>query len=214
MKSSKQPISSDEQKFWEENFRFAATSHWSWQYSARELQYALAILHKEIRKSWREFKKGKMPHPFMPASVGMMLCGLMLEDLFKAVLVSRKGAFNSKGDFLHKTHNLLGLADNVGLKLSVEEGWLLEKLTSYIEWKGKYPIPLVSEGLMPRLLATGDIRLVHSIKIEKEGDIDAAKKLAKRIEKLLPHRIRVPRAVQKVRAGRKTKISGAQRGTV
>jgi hypothetical protein len=132
----------------------------------------------------------------------MMLCGQMLEALFKAVLVSQRGAFNNKGKFAHKGHDLIVLADQVGLRLSDDEAWLLEKLTHYVEWAGRYPIPLSIEGLLPRALSTGGSGSIGSIRMEKRGDIEAAKQLAKRLRRMLPHQIRLPRSTQDAARGR------------
>src|SRR5262249_51301661 len=149
------PIERGHEEFWKEHLRSAASSHLHWQISALQLQSAINILSGEIKKYVRQLRKGKPQPSPQPTGVCAMLCGLMLENLFKAVLVSRTGAFNTKGEFVHKTHDLVVLANLVGLKLSEDESWLLERLTSFVEWSGRYPVPLSVEPLLPRTLPSG-----------------------------------------------------------
>jgi hypothetical protein len=158
MSTPRRPIVPGHEKLTEQHFREAAESHWAWQLSAGEIRNAVEILHKEIKKNWRGFLKGK-PAFLSPGSVCMMLCGQMLEALFKAILVSQEGAFNSKGKFAHKGHNLLWLADQVGLKVSENEAWLLERLTHFVKWAGRYPIALVMRACLERILVAGLVDL-------------------------------------------------------
>lgn len=62
-----------------------------------------------------------------------MLCGLSLELLYKAIIVS-KGASAPKG------HNLFQLAQRAGIVVSKEDRGLLE-IPEYIVWSGRYPVP-------------------------------------------------------------------------
>ncbi len=63
-----------------------------------------------------------------------MLCGLSLELLYKAIIVST-------GDSAPKGHNLSQLAQRAGIVVSKEDRGLLEILTEYIVWAGRYPVP-------------------------------------------------------------------------
>lgn len=64
-------------------------------------------------------------------------------------------------------------------------------LTHYVEWAGKYPIPFIGDRLLPRTLPTGDSESIRTIEMEKGGDIEATKQLAKRLRRMLPERIRI-----------------------
>jgi hypothetical protein len=180
--------------FWEEQFRQTAGSHLAWQHSAATLRRAVNILDRAVKRDLGASKRGKAFSLFTPSSVCMMLSGLMLEDLFKAVLVSRNGAFDAQGNFAHKTHDLLTLAELVGFKFSKEEAWLMERLTQFVQWLGKYPIPLSRHNLLaPPHLDGGPGRATYMI-MGSGGDIEIAKQLARRIERMLPKRIRRRRA--------------------
>jgi hypothetical protein len=188
------------EKFFEEQFRWAAGEHLAWQISSVDLLRAVNILNEEIKKDWRRFKRGSAVPWTAPFKVCMMLCGLMLEDLLKALLVSRTAALDSKGQFAHKTHDLLKLAKLVGLKLSQDESILLEKLTRFVEWAGRYPIPLRFQP--PQTRNTGT-----SIRMGKGGgDIEAAKRMAKRLARMLPAQMQALRpATRRTRRGRNQK---------
>lgn len=76
-------------------------------------------------------------------SVFCMTCGLSLELLYKAILVENK-SFNPKQD-VH--HGLANLARKAGLKLAADDEALLEILSEYISWDGKYPVPKKREAM-------------------------------------------------------------------
>ncbi|MEQ4191162.1 hypothetical protein ABNM11_21120 [Pseudomonas syringae] len=63
-----------------------------------------------------------------------MLCGLSLEVLMKAVLVSR-------GDSAPEIHDLNDLASLVGTKRNVNETRILRFYQESVIWAGRYPIP-------------------------------------------------------------------------
>ena len=63
-----------------------------------------------------------------------LLCGLALEVLLKAVLVSR-------GQTPSPTHNCVKLSEDAGIAISPSQVELLEFYSSTIWWAAKYPIP-------------------------------------------------------------------------
>ncbi|OOS00705.1 hypothetical protein B0186_05875 [Canicola haemoglobinophilus] len=78
-------------------------------------------------------------HPFC-WNVYKMLMGMAFELLIKAVLTQRNIDFKY-------THNLRELALEAQIKLSEEEFNLLDILSGYILWAGKYPVPKDDEIL-------------------------------------------------------------------
>src|SRR5205085_1848679 len=84
------------------------------------------------------------------SGVAYMLAGFAVEVLMKARLVHRGNALDSKGVFRLRTHDLLQLAADTSFKVSDDEARLLERLTEYAVWAGRYPIPLTSEAMRPR----------------------------------------------------------------
>lgn len=67
--------------------------------------------------------------------VYQMLCGLALELVMKAVLTQKKIP-------LKKTHDLNSLANDLGLPINDKMKNLLKYYKHYIEWSGRYPVPL------------------------------------------------------------------------
>ena len=71
------------------------------------------------------------------SSVCYMLWGLSFELLFKSLIV-----VNNIKVPPPNIHNLCGLAEKGLFQLSKNEKRILDVLSSYIVWQGKYPIPL------------------------------------------------------------------------
>jgi hypothetical protein len=70
----------------------------------------------------------------------LLLVGLAVENILKALYVSRKPALPSgKLDKLG-THNQENLAQWAGIQLSADELALLKALTKVVEWSGRYHI--------------------------------------------------------------------------
>lgn len=72
-----------------------------------------------------------------------MLCGLSLEVIMKAVLVSR-------GDDAPEIHDLYELAKLVGMKPNVNEKRILRFYQESVIWAGRYPIPRKANDQMLR----------------------------------------------------------------
>ncbi len=73
-----------------------------------------------------------------------MLIGFSIENALKGLLVEQFD--NNMGNKLHeelkKTHNLLTLANKVGIELTENEKLILSYFTESIIWSGRYPIPV------------------------------------------------------------------------
>ena len=68
-----------------------------------------------------------------------MLCGMSLELLYKAIAVER-------GEKPGKTHDLNKLACLARVPIDSEESPLLEILSAYIVWAGRYPVPIGTDA--------------------------------------------------------------------
>ena len=104
----------------------------------------------------------------MEAAVGgvfLMLCGLALEVLYKAVCVSKAKPVDQRH------HRLVDHARGAGVAISKKEEKLLEILTEYIYWSGKYPVPKEpqSAARLRRLSRDHlfDSELIGSLKIHR-----------------------------------------------
>ena len=73
----------------------------------------------------------------------LLLRGLAVECMLKAALAKRH-ALVVKGTLIAdvRHHDLVRLADRLGMRLSAKEKHLLKRLTKFIEYGGRYPIPV------------------------------------------------------------------------
>jgi len=109
------------------------------------------------------------------ASTHNMLVGMAIECLLKAALIVRgvdvvetkSGNLYFDKDFKsHKLNQLAEKLEQYGAVFSVEEMFLLEKLSIYIEWGARYPVPLAHTGMEP--LSTSDSEQKAAFKIYKK----------------------------------------------
>jgi hypothetical protein len=102
------------------------------------------------------------------AAVQAMLLGLAFECLLKGMYIKlhrvweepdkahaivKDGAYvgvPNAGD-----HELLQLAKEAGVRLSNQERSVLKRLTDFVKYAGRYPIPVRVEGMKPVKLADG-----------------------------------------------------------
>lgn len=77
-------------------------------------------------------------------SVYFLLMGYSIENLLKGILLSQKPELFHPSERMKRFghHKLIRLCNEVGVELQSDEKKWLMKLTEYIEWQGKYPIPL------------------------------------------------------------------------
>ena len=88
----------------------------------------------------------------------MMLTGFALENAVKALLVKNRPELVKRGKRLRwpdDGHNLRSLFDEARVSFSATEGDLLDRLTEFVRWRGRYPSPLGAEDLMPRAAVPG-----------------------------------------------------------
>lgn len=76
-------------------------------------------------------------------NVATMLIGLAIENLLKG-LIAQTGSHTvaSEGRLKIGSHNLTSLANRVPLKVSQREISLLDKASKFIEWRGRYNMPM------------------------------------------------------------------------
>jgi hypothetical protein len=87
---------------------------------------------------------------------------LALENMVKAVLLKRKPELARPGRMREwpgegagRGHDLAQLFDKAEVSLSAPERDFLDRLTEFILWRGRYPVPHVAERLMPRRAVPG-----------------------------------------------------------
>lgn len=177
------PANGVTKRFAQETFRLACTDPYLWMEKAKEVRRAAEVLWKCFLDEISKFTKGDtVPEPFFGQTV-MMLYGLVVENLLKAVLVKKGVALTKSGQFALRSHNLQQLTCDAGLRISAAEAELLERLQLFVEWAGRYPIPLQEENLYPRQMVDGGGGALHGISTADRGKVV---KLVERIETLLP----------------------------
>ncbi len=120
---------------------------------------------------WEDYLDGQL------ISAYFLLIGYSFENLLKGVLMfEHPEYFKANAKMTHiQSHDLVKLCSRCNIPLQAEEANLLEKCTIYIEWQGKYPIPLESEKMWPIKQADGSWKTqgeaFHGRKTQEDVDI-------------------------------------------
>lgn len=127
-----------------------------WLVKAKELRRAADVVWSQFIEELKGYNANGVDtgEPFT-GSVAMMLYSFTLENLLKAGLVHSGVGSNPSGKFALKSHKLESMAVSLGIPLETSECELIERLEHFLEWAGRYPIPLFSEELYPRALHDG-----------------------------------------------------------
>jgi len=114
-----------------------------WFEHSRELYRSSCYLMEKRARVWNEITH------LLQAPIALMLGAYAIETLLKMVIVGeycdRHGiTLDSKSakDFLPATHNLLDLVKRANLRVNQADRKLLNELSRYSTWAGRYPIPL------------------------------------------------------------------------
>jgi hypothetical protein len=85
-------------------------------------------------------------------SVYCLLLGYAIENLLKGILMVQHPEYfkpNKKMTDI-RSHNLVRLCNRCNIPVDKNETALLDTLTTYVEWQGKYPIPLSIDDMPPK----------------------------------------------------------------
>ncbi len=141
-------------QFWIEQFEHKARSPVSWVLQARRLKCAADLLFAPYVNDLRRMQGGCSPLDLTNLEIAgpaTLFCGLAFENLFKAAIIKANGASIKNGKLKKwpgTGHNLIALADAAQIRLTRKQRDLLSRLTAYVEWGGRYPIPM-SQDKMP-----------------------------------------------------------------
>lgn len=170
-------------KFANEIYRLSCSEAYLWLCKAAELTKSANLLWVQFLDDLHAFEEGdKLEEPFI-GGVALMLYGLVIENLLKAGLASRGFAQSGSGNFSLKSHRLIELSDQFGLSLSKDELEYLERLEHFIVWAGRYPIPLLAQGLYPRQMHTGGQYALYGVSTR---DAEAIGLFIEKIKAVLP----------------------------
>ncbi len=101
-----------------------------------------ADLHSSATVLW-EAMKDEDSLQISCYSTYKMLMGMSLEALIKAHCIAQ----NIDDDKVKKSHRLTELSSLAGINFSKEDNKILDVLTEYVIWDGKYPAPKKSSQL-------------------------------------------------------------------
>lgn len=137
----------------------------AWRLSARDLLLAANILAEKIiparERDWERILKnstssgvltGQEEQDFnirLTTPIWIMLYGLAIENLIKGLIAAHEGAKihrNERKELDVGQHSLVRLAKRARLKLSDDENTILEELTHFILWRGKYMRPMSAKA--------------------------------------------------------------------
>ena len=170
-------------RFANEKYRLACTQPYLWMCKAQEVRRAADILWDQFVREITAFTKGEdTGEPFF-GQVALMLYGLALENMLKAGLASMGVAAHPNGNFSQKSHDLMALSKEFNVEWNLNEAELLFRLQEFIEWAGRYPIPLSKEGLYPREFSDGSCGGHLGV---STGDATRVIALLERVQSLLP----------------------------
>ena len=184
MSKRKTSIAKDMPKhFANKKYRLACEDPYLWIRKAREVRRAADLIWAQFHKELKEFTAGVDSDEPFTGDVAMMLYGLVIENLLKGALALKGRASKQNGNFDLKSHALEDLSISLLLPLCPEERELLERLENFIEWAGRYPIPLYSESLYPRNLQSGGQAALYGV-----SSLDQSRILQfiRKVEALLP----------------------------
>jgi hypothetical protein len=162
------------------NFEIKAANGWAWGLQGRRLKSAGDILFSKFSDNASQLAKGQAVTTELdnlelqiPAS---LLYGLALENMFKGIIVKQRAPAASdvfaqfgKGS----GHNLFELARIAKLALSKDEHDLLDRLSAYVEWAGRYPVANKMEKMTLRQKAVTGAWLPLPLQQHEVGSYEA-----------------------------------------
>lgn len=168
----------------DEFFRRHATSPLIWELSGVTLRYGAEVTLRQVLADTAVRLKHRRRKSLRPSLHGvcLMLFGLAIENLAKAVIVSRRSPLDSVGQVRFRNHDLPSLIREAGLSVSGEELILLQRLQGFIEWAGKYPSPRRARGMS---FTNSRGRREHHGASSIGSDVQMSRAIADRLESLL-----------------------------
>ena len=185
-----------EESFLQQNFKYYQ-EWYHWLSKAEKLKRASVILYRadlpDLRLYDKAYKKtlaeigdeGKAPvrHPHPDMLPAFSMFGSAVESLFKGLMVHKTPDLIGANKLSRrlKSHNLVDLAKDAGVKLSAPEIRLLAWLSEVVIWKARYSVPSDTKY--------GDVffhRLDNMSLTDAQACIKALEGIFSRSKKMLP----------------------------
>lgn len=157
---------SSRQNPWDFSFHLAGRSADVWLMRSYRLQRAAEVMWRQATRDMNRLAAmgPDLRVPWGPEATGqaaMMLSGLSIEVLIKALIIQRSGwrvhagVLQPWGKRSKHDHDLARLFRVAGEPLSAEEKDLADRLTKFVLWAGRYPMPKTVDEMRPRRIAAG-----------------------------------------------------------
>jgi len=106
--------------------------------------------------------------PFDHGPTFLMLGGLSLEALSKAVIVQRlaRGQGGTVAALPRENmigHSVRSLIERVGITLTYREAELADRLQAYVSWAGRYPLPKPSQPQADLIVRDDDFDTLNAV---------------------------------------------------
>lgn len=146
------------------NFELKVTSDAAWGLQGRRLKNAGDILFAKFSDDANRLVMGQAVATELNnlelLTTASLLYGLALENMIKGIIVQQRAPSASEVFALFgksSGHNLGDLAEKASFVLSKDERDLLNRLSAYVEWAGRYPVAKKMEKMTLRQKAvTGE----------------------------------------------------------
>ncbi|MDP9186874.1 MAG: hypothetical protein M3O72_05915 [Verrucomicrobiota bacterium] len=151
----------------------SAFSQQAWFDAANRLEQAMTLLEPGVRHYWNCLRdnlndpNGQNVPEYGLENVHLMLAGLVIENLCKGHLVAELRPHERSRDWEKlkggrlpeslKSHAVLALVKETGMKVSDPESYLLKRIEAIIDWRGRYPIPTSHQKQNPFMNMGSDI---------------------------------------------------------
>ena len=134
-------------EFLQEQFNTRAESPAIWALSARRLKHSADLIFDAYEIDLQQMARNASPLEFNNlevAGAATLLFGLAVENLLKAIIITREPKTVEDGrlrDWPGNGHELILLAEKANIRLDAQQQDLLQRLVAFVEWAGRYPVP-------------------------------------------------------------------------
>jgi hypothetical protein len=171
---------------WREWFALDLNRAGSWATSARDLLDALEALTLSVQAAWRDLDAKKDAKAHSLHRTYLLLAGYAVENLLKGCVVLHQKwpdqTIEDKMPSLLISHDLLWLSKQADIAwASPEETELLQRLSAFVIWLGRYPAPTRLAGAKPQKLTIG---LLNTLGTMRGSDARVAEQIINRLMNL------------------------------
>lgn len=172
--------------YWQGIFSRAVVSIDDWVYSAKALRLATESIGSSLKGAWAGIHERQtcLSPDLKLHPVFLMLSSYAAENYLKArIVVLKRWTVENIGKTLPKplkSHDLSDLCIEAGATLTKEEKDLVDRLSVYAVWAGRYPCPLAQEELRPQLVGGKE----NMATFFRGSDISVAHYFLERLESL------------------------------